>query len=133
MKLFITAFALIISLGVSAQDVNEFEYDAGDTTYVMKKYYMCFLMAGETRSQSEEEAADIQKKHLAHIEKLSQEGKVIIAGPFENGGEYRGILIFDADSVEEVERLASEDPAVISGRLSVKVIPWWAAKGSVLK
>jgi uncharacterized protein YciI len=116
-----------------AQEVNEFEYDTGDTTYIMKKYYMCFLMKGEVSSQTEQEAAEFQAKHLDYIQKLADEGKVLISGPFENGDEYRGILIFDADSKELAEEWVSDDPLVSSGRLTYRIIPWWAAKGSTLK
>jgi uncharacterized protein YciI len=129
--LFLLIFGLF-SMSLAAQDVNEFKYSTGDTTYVMKKYFVCFLMAGDVKSQTEEEAAEIQKQHLAHIEKLGQEGKVMIAGPFEDGGDYRGILIFNAESIEQVVEWEGADPAVSSGRLKMKVLPWWAAKGSVL-
>lgn len=132
MKNLFLAVVCLFAIGVSAQEVNQFEYKTADTTYVMKKYYVCFLMAGERKSQTEEEAAEIQKQHLAHIEKLANEGKVLISGPFENGGDYRGILIFNAESIEQVKEWEGADPAVSSGRLKMNIIPWWAAKGSIL-
>ncbi len=104
----------------------------GTDTFVMKQYYMVFLNAGPIRSQNPEEAAEIQKQHLAHISKLAESGAVAIAGPFGDDGDTRGILIFNVPTLEEVERLANEDPAVKAGRLVVEIRPWWSAKGAAL-
>lgn len=126
---------------VGAQDMDTtqvkepetFEMQDGDTTYVMQKYFMVFLKAGPNRSQDEGEAQEIQKKHMAHLTKLAESGKTSITGPMAEGGDIRGIVIFNTATKEEAQRLAEQDPAVKAGRLTVEVHPWWAAKGSTLK
>ena len=118
---------------VHAQDQREFSYTEGDTTYTMKRYVFMLLNKGETRSQDKEEAAKIQEEHLAHLNKLAEAGKLIVAGPFEGGEEHRGLLIFDVETVEEALKLESEDPAVKAGRLSMEAFFWWGAKGTLLK
>jgi uncharacterized protein YciI len=40
------------------------------------------LNKGETSSQFSTEATKIQEKQLAHLNKLSEQGKLIVAGPF---------------------------------------------------
>ena len=113
---------------------REFTYKEGDTTYVMKQYVMAFLNRGPKANDYDSlQLAEIQEKHMKHIKKLADAGKVIIAGPFGGDTNKRGILIFDVETVDEAKKLASEDPAVIAGRLSIECLPWWAAKGSVLK
>jgi len=133
--LFFLAF-LGYSQNVAAQEeqaaFETFEYTEGDTTFLMKKYFMCFLKSGPVRSQNEAEAQALQAKHLAHINKLAEEKKVCIAGPFGDDGEIRGILIFNTPTLEEAERLANSDPSVKAGRLVVEIHPWWAAVGSTL-
>ncbi len=116
-----------------AQDQREFSYTEGDTTYVMKRYVFMLLNKGETRSQDSTEAAKIQEQHLAHLNKLSEMGKLIVAGPFEEGGDHRGLLIFDVATVEEALKLEAEDPAVKTGRLSMEAFYWWGAKGTVIR
>lgn len=91
------------------------------------------LNAEETRSQDSIEAAKIQELHLAHLNKLSESGKLVVAGPFENGGTHRGLLIFDVETVDEALKLESEDPAVKTGRLKMKAFYWWGAKGTVIE
>lgn len=110
-----------------------FEMQQGDTTYVMKKYFMVFLKSGPERSQSRDEAMEIQEKHLAYLQKMADEGKTSITGPMGDDGEVRGIVIYNTATLEEARELAEADPAVQAGRLVVEVHPWWAAKGSQLK
>ena len=98
----------------------------------MQKYFMALLKAGPDRDHSPEEAAVIQKGHLDHMNKLAEEKKICIAGPFGDDGELRGVVIYSVPTLEEAQRLVETDPAVIAGRLIIEVHPWWAAKGSSL-
>ena len=109
-----------------------FEMTEGDTTYLMKKYFIAFLKSGPNRDQSKEEAAEIQKQHLAHMSKLAEANKIQIAGPFDDDSDIQGMVIYSVYSLEEALELTSSDPAVVAGRLVVEVHPFWAAKGSKL-
>ena len=116
------------------QPVKEFDYPDGDTVYHMKEYYLGIYLRGEHPAEiSEEEVAQLQKAHLAHISKLGTEGKVLIAGPLGDNTEKRGILVFDVENIEEATRLMADDPSVKAGRMTFEIHPWWAAKGSMLK
>ncbi len=120
-------------LQTAADGTQTFEYQEGDTTYLMKQYFMVFLKAGPARSQSKEEAAGIQKDHLDHIAWMADQGYVDMAGPFGDEGEIRGILVMRVPNRERAEELAAMDPAVKAGRLIMEIHPWWAAVGSTLK
>ena len=110
-----------------------FSYQQGDTTYVMQKYFLVLLKKGKNRNHSKEEAAEIQKEHLAHIAWLDKIGKISLSGPSENHETIAGFLLFNTETMQEADSLAHLDPAVKAGRLSVETLPWWAAKGSKLK
>ena len=116
-----------------AAEPETFTMEYGDSTIVMQKYFIAFLKAGPNRSQSKEEAEEIQKKHLAHLTRIYEQGKTSITGPFASDGEIRGIVIFNTSTMEEAKKLANEDPAVKAGRLVVEILPWWAMKGATLK
>lgn len=111
-----------------------FEMTEDDMTYIMKKYFIAFLKAGPNRNHSEEEAAEIQKAHLAHLGKLANEKRACMIGPFgqDADSDIRGIVVLSVPDKEEAERLVAQDPAVKAGRLIIEVQPWWAAKGSKL-
>jgi len=111
---------------------REFKTQEGDTTYVMKRYVFMLLNEGPKRDQDSVAVAKIQEGHMKHLNEMAKTGKLVIAGPFDNGGKRRGILIFDVDSISQAIRMESTDPAVLSGRLEMEAIYWWAAKGSKL-
>lgn len=99
----------------------------------MKTYYMVFLNKGPKRDHDSTTVMQIQKEHLAHLTKMAEEGKMVIAGPFLDEGNTRGICIYSVGSLEEAKKLAEADPAVKAGRLVVEVRPWMSQKGATLK
>ena len=97
--------------------------------YEMTTYQVAFYRKGPAWTPSTTpEHKKLQSEHLAHIGKMADSGKLIIAGPFSDGGDLRGMLIFRVDSVEEAKALAEQDPVVKAGRLVLEWHPWFAAK-----
>ncbi len=93
-------------------------------------YYVAFLHRGpKWAAATTPETERIQKEHMANIRRMAESGKLIVAGPFTDDGELRGMFIFRVDSLEEARALADADPAVQAGRLSVELHPWLSAKG----
>jgi len=131
MKYIITIFVMVILSSISIAQ-EEFEMKEGDTTFIMKKYYFSLLKRGPNRDIDSVKLAELQKGHLAHINKLANDGKISIAGPFDGDFDWRGIIIFNTKTQEEAEKLQAEDPSVKAGRLIFEIYPWWAAKGSKL-
>ena len=130
-------FALISPLSAQELEIDSlgfetFTMEDGDTTYLMKKYFIVYLKAGPNQDQSPEEATKIQAGHRANMNKLADQGALCIAGPMGDDGDIRGIMILSVPTLEEVEKMVAEDPAVIAGRLIMDIQPFWAAKGSKL-
>jgi uncharacterized protein len=97
----------------------------------IRQYWFVMLTAGSNRSQDSVAAAKIQEGHMANINRLYNEGKLKVAGPFGDEGKWIGLFIFDCETKEEVEKLLKTDPAIAAGRLNYEIHPWWtAAKGS---
>ena len=117
-----------IAIAISVQAQNP-DFDKSK----MKTYYMVFLKKGPHRDQDSVTAAKIQEGHIAHLTKMAKEGKLDLNGPFMDDGEIRGISVYNVSSEEEVRQLASEDPAVKSGRLVIEIHPWYSMQGSSLK
>ncbi len=102
----------------------------GPGGYEMTTYYVAFLYRGPNWTpQQTDETRKIQQDHLAHIQKMADSGKLVVAGPFTDDGEIRGIFVFQGVSAEEAQQLAANDPAVKAGRLRIELHPWFAAKG----
>jgi uncharacterized protein YciI len=99
----------------------------GADAYGMRQYVMAFLKAGPNRSQDSATAAQLQRAHLDNIFRLADEGKLILAGPFLDKGEIRGIYVFDVKTVEEAAALTATDPAIQAGRLVMELHPWYGS------
>ena len=100
-------------------------YGADD--YGMRKYVMAFLKSGPNREADSAKAAELQSAHLRNIQRLAEEGKLIMAGPFFGDGELRGIYLFDTQSLEEAEALTNSDPAIQSGSLVLDLKEWYGS------
>ncbi len=88
-----------------------------------------FLMRGPNRTHPAAEAQEIQKQHLAYIARLHQQGKLVMAGPFLDDSDWRGVVVYRVSGVEEARELAAADPAVKAGRLVLDARPWMTPKG----
>jgi len=98
--------------------------------YEMTTYVVGFFHRGPNWTAREtDETRRIQEGHLANFRKLADAGRLIVAGPFSDNGELRGMLIFKLDSVDEARRLMDADPALKAGRLTLELHPWFAAAG----
>jgi len=97
-----------------------------------KVYYLTFLRRGpKWTPEKTPETEKLQAEHMANINAMAKTGKLVIAGPFENAGEYAGIFIFKVATLDEAKQLAQSDPAVKAGRLIADVHPWLLGEGSL--
>ena len=97
----------------------------GADDYGMNTYVMAFLKAGPIRTQDSIESARLQRAHLDNITRMAEEGSLLIAGPFMDDGEVRGIYIFNVKTIEEARKLTETDPAIQAGRLEMELHPWY--------
>lgn len=95
--------------------------------YGMRTYVVAFLKAGPNRNRSREEAQKLQAAHMANINRLAAEGKLLLAGPFADDGPLRGIYLFDVPTVAEAEALTRTDPAIQAGTLVMELHPWYGS------
>jgi uncharacterized protein len=126
--LLLTFFLLTTFSAFAQQEENKTE------TPQLKQYYFVMLVKGPHRDDIDSlSLVKIQEGHMANINKMAESGKLQIAGPFGDDGNWRGIFIFDVATEEEVIELLKGDPAIQSGRLSYEIHPWWTLPGSCLK
>ena len=129
-NMFISFIVLLTCLWLS-QEVLAQENE--EPKYQMKTYQMVFLYKGSNRNQDSLEVEKIQAEHLANIKRLADEEKLIVAGPFLDDKDLRGIFIFDVEAEEEVRDLVETDLAIKTGRLRYEIHPWMTAKGTCFK
>ena len=74
---------------------------------------MLFVIIGHDARDAKERRPATRPAHLAHLEPLSQAGKVILAGPLPDGAG--SLIVVEAASLAEVWDLVGRDPYVTNG------------------
>lgn len=70
----------------------------------------------------------LMQGHLANINRLHSEGKLVTAGPFDGGG---GIFLLQTNSVATAQTWISTDPAVAANRWRVEMFALTLVEGSI--
>jgi uncharacterized protein YciI len=95
----------------------------------MAKVHLVLLKKGPAwTAEKNEQTRAIQAGHMANIERLWKEKKLIVAGPGGDDSDMRGVFVFDTDSLEEAKALAATDPAIKAGRLAPEFHSWWVER-----
>ena len=90
------------------------------------------VLRSDAPELTDEEADELQDRHLAFRADLRDRGYLVGGGPLVDQDDERlrsiAILVCDADTAR---RLSNEDPAVQAGRLAVEVMTWMVPAGNV--
>ncbi len=122
-----------LAFAFAAQAQRTFDVTIADSTYHMKQYWFVLYSAGDGPALDSLTAAKLQEEHLAHQDLQSKRGLIVMAGPYgKNDSGWRGLLLYDCDTQEEVEGWLLQDPFVKAGRLKYTIAPWWGAVGTKL-
>jgi len=131
--LFSFILCLLLTGTLHAQKTNP-NYDAelakslGADDYGMKYYIFVILKTGSNAPDDKELRQKSFAGHMKNINKLAEEKKLIVAGPFDaNKLSYRGIFILDVKTVEEAEQFLKTDPAIKEGFLDTEIIKWYGS------
>jgi uncharacterized protein YciI len=77
---------------------------------------------------SDDDRKKIMAGHMANMERLGTEGKLIIAGPFEGGG---GIFVMKTPDVKIAREWIKDDPGIIANRWNIEIQPLFISQGKV--
>jgi uncharacterized protein YciI len=130
---FLAAIALFhVSPGLSDEPASpsfdaELAAELGADALGMRRYVMAFLKAGPDRPDDPERARELQSAHLANIRRMAEQGRLVLAGPFMDDGDIRGIYVFATDDVEQAREWTETDPAVQAGSLVMELHPWYGS------
>ena len=100
----------------------------------MRKYVLAILKTGPKDAEVTGDARKaVFKGHIDNMNRLAAEGKLAVAGPFNDPEKkYRGLFILAVATVEEAKALAETDPTVKAGVLIVEYVPWYGSASLML-
>jgi uncharacterized protein YciI len=65
--------------------------------------------------------------HMKNIKRMADNGKLAVAGPFDDGGNNRGIFILNVTTFDEAKYLLVDDTAVKEKYLEPEFIMWYGS------
>lgn len=89
----------------------------GADDYGMRRYVFVLLRSGPKPMAAGPERDEVFRGHFANMKRLVDDGKLVLAGPFDGVEGWRGLFVFAVADIEEARRLTATDPAIASGEL----------------
>lgn len=95
-----------------------------------KSYIFIFLNKKENANTelTKEGVEKLMEGHMANMDRLAKEGKLVAAGPFEGGG---GLFILNTTSMDEAKEWISTDPGIQAKRWNVEMYPYFPRIGGI--
>ncbi len=83
----------------------------------MRRYVLVILKTGKHRVPDGKARDEMFKGHFANINRLADEGKLAVAGPFGDKNDWRGMFILAVDNVAAAQLLVATDPVITNGEM----------------
>lgn len=100
----------------------------GADEYGMKSYVLVILKTGTNDIGPGVLRDSLFTGHFKNINRLADEGKLIIAGPLgQNENLYRGIFILNVVSISEAKELLKTDPVIKENVLGADLYNWYGS------
>ncbi|MGK2856641.1 MAG: YciI family protein [Thermoanaerobaculia bacterium] len=104
----------------------------GADEYGMKKYVLVILKTGPNKMAAGPERDEMFRGHFANMKRLSEEGKLALAGPLDGVDGWRGLFILAVEDIEEAKKLAATDPVIINGEMVAEYHKYYGSAALML-
>lgn len=98
----------------------------------MRSYVLVVLRTGPYKVPAGPERDEMFKGHFANMKRLSDEGKLALAGPFDGVDGWRGLFIFAVPDIEEARKLVATDPVVAKGEMTPEFHKYYGSAALML-
>lgn len=98
----------------------------------MRSYVLVVLKTGPTRVAAGPERDAMFKGHFANIERLANEGSLVLAGPLDGVDGWRGLFVLAVADVEEAKRYVSTDPVIMKGEMVAEYHQYYGSAALML-
>ncbi len=117
------------TLSVNPNFNKELADKLGGDKYGMKSYFLVILKTGTNATTDKDFINESFKGHMVNINRLVENGKLIIAGPLgKNEHNYRGIFVLNnIKTIEEAKQLLQTDLAIKNGLLDFDIFTWYGS------
>lgn len=98
----------------------------------MKPYVLVILKTGPNKVPAGPERDEMFRGHFANMKRLSEEGKLALAGPLDGVDGWRGLFVFAVADIEEAKKLTATDPVIIKGEMIAEYHKYYGSAALML-
>lgn len=106
----------------------------GADEHGMRPYVLAILMTGpeDAAVTDAETRAGLFRGHFANMQRLSDEGHLVLAGPLGGEDGRRGLFLFDTPDIETARAWAGTDPAIEAGIFTLAFSTYYGSAALLL-
>ena len=104
----------------------------GADEHGMRRYVLVILRSGPTPVPAGAQRDEMFRGHFANMKRLSDEGKLVLAGPLGGDDGARGIFVLAVPDVAQARELVATDPVVIQGEMVAEYHPYFGSAALML-
>jgi uncharacterized protein YciI len=99
----------------------------------MRRYVLVILGTGPVRVPDGDARRAMFAGHFANMQRLSDEGKLVLAGPFAADPDgWRGLFLLAVEGIDEARRLTETDPVIVNGEMVAEYHPWYGSAAAMM-
>lgn len=98
----------------------------------MRNYVLVILKSGPNKVPAGPERDEMFKGHFANIERLSAEGKLVLAGPLDGVDGWRGLFVLAVADIDEARRHVGTDPVIVQGEMVAEYHQYYGSAALML-
>ncbi len=118
MKKVVLGMVLLFGLGAVAQQAGP--PPGLEIPTNLKSYFVVFYLKN-ANSEKAHDDLELMKKHTHYVRGLTENGKIVMAGPYTDEGRIAGMFILTAQSADDAKNVVSGDPIVTDHMVDVEV------------
>jgi uncharacterized protein YciI len=93
----------------------------------MRQYVLVVLKTGPTRVPDGEARTAMFAGHFANMKRLSDAGRLLLAGPFDGVDGWRGLFVLAVTDIDEAKAIIATDPVIIEGEMVAEYHRWYGS------
>lgn len=110
----------------------ELARSVGADDYGMRNYVLVILKTGPRRMPAGAERDEMFRGHFANINRLSAEGKLVLAGPLDGVDGWRGLFVLAVADIEEARTHVAADPVIAKGEMVAEYHKYYGSAALML-
>jgi uncharacterized protein YciI len=107
-------------------------HSVGADEHGMRRYVLVILRSGPEPVQAGAQREEMFRGHFANMERLSREGKLVLAGPLGREGGARGMFVLAVPDIGQARELVATDPVVIQGEMVAEYHTYYGSAALML-